>query len=344
MKLPLVLLLLVAACSTGGETSPTEPSTVTTSPTTTADSTTTLPPETTTTSSTTTPTPPEGVLPTLDDGRPATWVGVTDDYEAVEVDTASGEIVRSLGQVSTAEDVATAECSACINAIDAVWRTFDGSHFMVSECCEPAAGLLHVLSADELPLLPGDDTDPWFFWRAAPSPDSNDVVLLGYQVILVSAAVEATGAVPDVDYTEVWTSEGEDAFPISNAVWDGDTIRWLEQGGGEVRLRTFQLGADESETLGLPELAGWSTAGLTRRSSGDLVAVGSTGEDAATEAFIIDTEGAVIDTLTVAAGAQLGGYDRTGEFLIYTDADGVVHWQSGDDSGVLAEGFVHASW
>lgn len=342
MPRALALLMLLSACSAGSQDSPVEPVTTTSVATTpTAEPTTTLPP--TTTTSPTTTTAPDGSLPTLDDGRPATWVGVTEDYEAVEVDTASGAIIRSIGQVSTAEDVATAECSACINAIDAVWRTFDGSHFFVSQCCEPAAGLIHVLTADELPLLPGDDSDPWFFWRATPSPDSNDVVLLGYQVVVVSADVDPMGAEPDVNYIEAWTSDGEDAFPISNAVWDGDVIRWLEGSGSEVRLRTFSVDTGTTTATVIAELEGWSTAGLTRHASGDLMAVGSL-PDSPTEALVLDADGIVVDTRVVADGTQLGGYDRTGEFLIYTDSDGVVHWQSGDDSGVLAEGFVHASW
>jgi hypothetical protein len=82
-------------------------------------------------------------------------------------------------------------------------------------------------------------------------------------------------ATPDVDYAEAWASSGEDAFPISNAVWDGDAIRWLEGSAGEVRLRTVHLDSGASETTDVPELAGWNTAGLTRRASADLVAVGA---------------------------------------------------------------------
>ena len=109
----IALVLVVAAC--GGESAARETTTSTTSPTTTV---TTTPATTTTTepSTTTTSAPPAQIE------LPATWVGVTEDYEAVEVDTATGEILRSIAQVSTAEDVATAECSACVNAVDAVWR------------------------------------------------------------------------------------------------------------------------------------------------------------------------------------------------------------------------------
>ena len=49
--------------------------------------------------------PLDGSIPTLDDGRPATFVAVTTDYAAVEVDTVSGDVVNSIAQVSTREAV-----------------------------------------------------------------------------------------------------------------------------------------------------------------------------------------------------------------------------------------------
>jgi hypothetical protein len=161
-RLPILLIAvtIVSGCSSNGA----EPATSTRDTTTSTETTTTTAvPTTTTTTTTIVPSPSGGEpLPTLDDGRPSTWVGVTADYEAVEVDTAGGDVIRSLGQVSTAEDVETAECAACVNAIDAVWRTYDGSHILISECCEPAAGLIHVLTEDEIPLLPAGDREPWW--------------------------------------------------------------------------------------------------------------------------------------------------------------------------------------
>jgi hypothetical protein len=345
------LLVAVAVVSAGcGGDSSDDPSTTTVpapaAPTTT---TTTVPITTTTTVPTTTTTRPASSdsLPLLEDGRPATWLGVTADYEAVEVDTVTGEVIRSIGQVSTAEDVATAECAACVNAIDFVWRTHDGAYFFVSQCCEPAAGSIHVVPVDETPMLPDDlDRFPsWHFWWATPAPDSHEVVLLGYHVLITTADVTPLTAREGVDYVEAWVNaEADDTFPISNAVWTGDVIRWLEGDAGMTRLRTFDRGTLSSITVDVPELAGWSLAGLTVRASGELVVIRSRPDGAADEALVLNTDGTVTDSFDVSFGARLGGYDRNGRFLIYSDDDGVVHWQGEHDGGVLGEGFVHASW
>ncbi|HSJ29694.1 MAG TPA: hypothetical protein VLB67_15930 [Acidimicrobiia bacterium] len=340
------LLLLVAAC--GGESSLDSSTTTTTTSTTTSAPTTTLAPTTTTTTvPTTAPPDPPGALPLLDDGRPATWLGVTTDYEAVEVDTLTGEILRSIGQVSTAEEVATAECAACVNAIDFVWRTYDGAYFFVSQCCEPAAGSIHVLPEDQSPLLLDDlgDVPSWHFWWATPAPDSHEVVLLGYHVLITTADVTPLTAQAGVDYVEAWVNtESDPTFPISNAVWAGDVIRWLEGSDGVTRLRTFDRRDGSSDLVDVPDLAGWSLAGLTSRASGELVVVRSRPDGVAAEAIVLDVDGNVTGSFDVAAGARLGGYDRTGRFLVYTADDGVVRWHGEDDGGVLGEGFVHASW
>lgn len=328
------LLLIVAAC--GGETAAPETTTSTTAPATTV---TTVPATTTTTEASTTTT----TAPPAETQLPATWVGVTEDYEAVEVDTETGEVLRSIAQVSNAEDVETAECSACVNAVDAVWRSFDGAHFFVSECCEPAAGMIHVLTPDDLPYLPGDDVPTWHFWSASPSPDSDEVVFLGYQLVIVHPELDPQSTQAGVDYTPAWTSE--DTFPISNAVWDGDVIRWLVDGPDGTLLHSYRLTDGTLDTtVEVPDLADWSSARLARRASGELVVARSPFDEPAAEALVIDLSGTVIDRFGLDPGSNLGGYDPSGTFLIYTDSDGVVRWQGGGGSGVLAEGYVQASW
>lgn len=332
----LALGIVLAACSAGGQTTTTPGSESTTSSSTTttsADTTTT----TTTVPTTTTSTVPsdDTGVPLLEDGRPATWVGVTSDYEAVEVDTVTGEVIRSLGQVSTAEDVETAECSACVNAIDAVWRTYDGAYFLISQCCEPAAGMIHILTEEQIPLgLDSEPDQPLFFWSAAPAPDSLDVAFLGYQV-LVTAADTETSAMTELE-----------RFPVSNAVWvpGEDQIRWLEGEAETVFLRTFDTTDGSSTVVEIEELAGWNQVTLAIRPSGDLLVARSEPDAAASELVVLAPDGEVSGEIPVEQGARLGGYDRTGTHLIYTDGDGVVRWLSDDDGGVLAEGFVHASW
>lgn len=327
----LAFVLVLAACSGGASPDTT---TTTTTPTTTSTSASTTTVETTTT----TTEPPEEVV------LPDTWLGVTEDYEAVEVDTATGEILRSIGQVSTAEDVETAECSACVNAVDAVWRSSDGTVFFLSECCEPAAGMIHVLTPDDLPYLPGDDAPTWSFWSASPSPDSDEVAFVGYQVVIADASLDPSTARPDVDYTLVWTSDDSDFFPISNAVWDDRRIMWLENLEGNVRLHVYAVDESAAETIEVVDLADWNSAVLARRADGTLVAARSPFDGDGGEAVVIDASGAVTERLPLEAGSRLGNYDPTGSSLIYADAEGVVRWLGAGTSGVLGEGFVFAGW
>lgn len=327
------LVLIVAAC--GGESAAPETTTSTIAPTTT---TTTAPATTTTTEAPTTTS-----TTVAETQLPVTWVGVTDDYEAVEVDTTTGEILRSIAQVSTAEDVETAECSACVNAVDAAWKSFDGAYYYVSECCEPAAGLIHVITAGDLPYLPGDDVPQWLFWSASPSPTSEEVAFVGYEVVIVQPELDPQSAQAGVDYTLVWTaSEG---LPISNAVWDGDVIHWLVDGPDGALLHSYRLTDGTMDaTVEVPDLAGWSSARLARRASGELVVARSPFDEPATEALVFDLSGTVIDRFDLEPGSNLGGYDPSGTYLIYTDSEGTVRWQGEGGTGVLAEGFVQASW
>ena len=334
MSVLALLALVVGACGAGDgsdSTTTTEASTSTSLATTTTQPTTTTTAPTTTT---TTEAPDSNVLP---GNAPATWVGVTTDYEAVEVDTATGEVIRSLGQVSTADDVENAECSACVNAIDMVWRTFDGSHTIISECCEPAAGQIHVLEDSELPLTLDSDVAPVFFWTASPAPDAPLITFLGYGVAVAAA---------DDPQTPIASSELAD-FPVSNAVWvpDEEIVRWLEDAAGTLQLRSFDVATGTSTAVEVPDVEAQGIVGLAIRSSGEMVAMHAASDtDGATAALVLSPDGEIIDEFEVEDGARPGGYDSSGTILIYTDGDGVVHWLSEDGAGVLAEGYHFASW
>jgi hypothetical protein len=331
-----LLSLVVGACASGDDSAAT---TTTEAVTTTSLVTTTTAPTTTTTEPTTTTTASidESQPDTLPDGVPTTWLGVTTDYEAVEVDTATGEVIRSLGQVSTAEDVENAECSACVNAIDMVWRTFDGSHTIISECCEPAAGQIHVLEDSELPLLFDSDDLPVFFWTASPAPDAPLIALLGYGVAIVSA---------DDPQSSIAAGELAD-FPVSNAVWvpGEETVRWLEDASGTLQLRTFDVATGTSTALPIPGVEAQGIVGLAIRASGEMVAMHAAADtDGTTTALVLSPDGEIVDEFGVEAGARLGGYDPSGTVLIYTDGDGVVRWLDESGAGALAEGYYFASW
>jgi hypothetical protein len=331
-----LLSLVVGACASGDDSAAT---TTTEAVTTTSLVTTTTAPTTTTTEPTTTTTASidESQPDTLPDGVPTTWLGVTTDYEAVEVDTATGEVVRSLGQVSTAEDVENAECSACVNAIDMVWRTFDGSHTIISECCEPAAGMIHVLNDSELPLAVDSDDAPVFYWWASPAPDAPLIAFLGYGVAVATA---------DEPGSPIAAAELEH-FPVSNAVWvpGEEVVRWLEDAAGTLQLRTFDVSTGTSDAVEVSGVESQGIVGLAIRGSGEMVAMHSEADtDGATTALVLSPEGEVIDEFAIETEARPGGYDPSGTVLIYTDGDGVVRWLDESGAGVLAEGYYFASW
>ena len=329
-----LLALVMGACSSDGGADTTTTADATTS---TTLATTTTPPSTTTTAPPTTTTTEADPAADFAEHAPATWVGVTTDHEAVEVDTATGEVIRSLGQVSTAEDVENAECAACINSIDLVWRTFDGSHVIISECCEPAAGQIHVLDDSELPLRFDSEKAPVFFWTAAPAPDSSLIAFLGYGIAVADAA----------DPGAVLAALELADFPVSNPAWvpGEESVRWLEDASGTLQIRTFDVTAGTSSAVEVPELEPQGITGLAIRPTGEMVAMSSGPDpDGETTGVVIRPDGEIVGEFSVEAGARPGGYDPSGTYLIYTDGDGRVHWRSADGTGVLAEGYHFASW
>ena len=91
--------------------------------------------------------------------------------------------------------------------------------------------------------------------------------------------------------------------------------------------------------------------GMGTQASGNLVAFMNTPDDdpeapavALTEGVVFSPDGELIATFPVETGSCWGGYDPSGLFLIYADGDNNVRWQGLGQTGLLAEGFVHASW
>jgi hypothetical protein len=323
----LILFVSLAACAPSGQA---DPSTV---PTTTATTVTTV--TTTTPSSTTTTEPATSGVPVLGDGRPATFLGVTTDYEAVEVDTATGAVLRSLGQISTREDVDNAECPACVNAIDAVWRTRDGSSLLISECCEPAVGRIHQFPADATPLTRDSDAEVHQFWSATPSPVSDDIAFVGYFLQVTGPGSE-----------EALTIDLFDRFAITNASWgrDGRTVMWLESDGDAVILRSVDISSGQESEIPLDFATGWQLTGLTARANGELLSIRFTTEGDEATGVVFTPEGMLVSEFDLEDGSRLGGYDQTGTFLAYTDGAGVARWAGEGRTGQLASGFLFVSW
>ncbi|MGH8925016.1 MAG: hypothetical protein ACRDWA_10325 [Acidimicrobiia bacterium] len=282
-------------------------------------------------------------LPPLSDGRPATFVGVTDDYAAVEVDTLTGEIVRPIAQIATAADVANAECAACINAVDQVWRLADGSAFLVSECCEPASGSMFWADATAEPVTPENHSHEGRglnAWYAEPAPSGPFVATAGYFPGLISYD-------GSINWSPV-NSELQYAASPPAWSWDLSTLFVLVKDAREAPpvLTTAEL---DSDLLYTTELSWWSAdtypSGLALSTVGLLISFELSYHNTSGRVVIFRPDGTFVRDFPIEVGSSLGGFDPTGTFLIYVDGDGTVHWHDTVDRfGSLAEEFIFASW
>jgi hypothetical protein len=277
-------------------------------------------------------------------------MAVTETWEAVEVDTATGDILRSIGRMERPNE--SDDEGGAVAAIQQVWRTADQSWYVVSECCEPAAGTIHYVEPETVLTPSGrDESLTSFGWTVAPSPFDDRLVTLGYFV-----EVLRVGGEPEI---QIPLDQGDGLYSASGvAAWDpgGGGISWLSddwEAGGVilVHLDLTEPGA-EPTTVALDWVAGdqWLD-GLGTQESGNLVAFLNTPDAdpespvvALTGGVVFSPGGELIATFPVETGSFWGGYDPAGRFLIYTDGDANVRWQGLGQSGILAAGFIHASW
>ncbi len=289
-------------------------------------------------------------IPRLDSGLPATFVAVTEGWEAVEVDTASGDIIRSIGRMERPGEAD--DEGGVFAAIQQVWRTSDHLWYIVSECCEPAAGMIHYLGPETvLTSANHDGTLISDGWTVAPSPFDGGLIKLGYDVEVFSV-----GAEPKL---ELWLDQGSDVSSLPGvAAWSRDaaTISWLSVQWDTSATTLVHL--DLTEPDARPRLVALDWVGpdqwldgMGTQESGNLVAFLNTPDDdpeapavAATEGVVFSPAGELIASFPVETGSFWGGYDPSGRMLIYTDGDENVRWQGRGQSGVLAAGFIHASW
>ena len=346
------VVMMLSACGgdaaevTTGATSQTTAAATTTS--TTVGTTSTAAPTTaapTSTSSTTTTQAPG--VPALPDGRPATFLAITEDYLAVEIDTATGEILHSFGQTGTSAEMAAAE-EMPPNVLVGVWRTEDGSNVGLSDCCEPAAGRLFFLGADgALGEDPYSTNGPWTpGWTITPAPQSNRFAVVGYALDIVDPAAPAEPGV------SVWIDEPDIGFPGGAAAWarDESAVFWTAQLERVTMLVTLDLSVGVPNPVSVLEWVGVNQylGGIGSQESGNLVGFLHTrDEDFAiveTEGVVFSTSGELLATFPVETDSWWGGYDPSGRFLIYVDGEDRVRWQGLGRSGILSEGFHFASW
>lgn len=352
VALAAVTILAVAGCADSSADSTSTPPTTTPS---TAPSS-----STTTTVAATTSSPTEAPPPTtepplqpleidrLENGLPATFVAVTDDWAAVEIDTATGEVIRFIGQGETPE---VAEEEGLVSgAIDLVVRSSDGEWLAVSECCEPAAGYITFLRPGD--AYPSERPAPnfAFAWSASPSPFDGRFATAGFGIGLV---VDGAASVVIVDQEPLALMQASGVIAWSR---DGRRIHWVSnsfspEGGALLLSATVDGDQVEPDVVELPWVGErqWLD-GIGSQATGSLVGFLNTMDGAAeprvvaTEGVVFDASGQLIATFPVQTGSLWGGYDPSGRVLIYTDGDQVVRWQGLGQAGELAAGYVHASW
>jgi hypothetical protein len=287
--------------------------------------------------------PLDGLIPTLDDGRPATFVAVTTDYAAVEVDTASGDMLRSIAQVATGADVENAECAACVNYVEKILRLADGSAYLISECCEPAAGVMFWMEpGDQVTPENHDHREPMWGWYVSPAPLIKARAVSGYGFGVAS---------PESGRSWDWQiSVVDPLYAATPPSWSRDlkSLHLIDDQNG---LWTADLVSGNHSTGELSWLADDQFAwGLATQESGRLVTFGVDGGpeenpfDNPTRGIVFEPTGALYAEFDVEAGSRMGTYDPSGRFLIYVDGQGTVRWQGLGQSGVLGEGFFFASW
>ena len=342
--------MLLVACSGGQESTTSAPGTASTTTVVTAAPTTSTEPVDPSTTTTTVAGEPwqeplHGSLPTLEDGRPATFLAVNDDYAAMEVDTETGQVIRQIAQISTAEDVENAECSACINFVDAIWRLADGSAYLLSECCEPAAGAMFWIGPDDVmtPETHEHEGGSVQAWAANVSPSSRVVAAASYGVSIES---------PETGQLWVWLS-AETFYASTPPSWSLDlSTLWVIGGDGDVDLLwTIEPASSAVSSTEIPWLGeDQYLSGLGTQAGGRLVTFRLTpdGDDDfgndPVRGIVFEPTGELVTEFDVEPGSRMGGYDPSGRFLIYVDGGGTVRWQGIGQTGSLGDAYLFASW
>jgi sugar lactone lactonase YvrE len=284
------------------------------------------------------------LTPTLDDGRPATYMAVTADYEAVEVDTATGAVVHRFGQRADAAALESGDETAP-NVVDGIWRSASGEAVLISECCEPAGGRITFLLPDGT-LDPDYGEPAWHGWWVVPAAASDQVIITGYFTQVVNALQGPGGA----GAVTLFENDGSGVGAIG---WspDGSSIHWYDESAGELVTWTGLDAEFEIESTVPIDWVGpdQHLSGLDAQASGNIVSFltlwAPDGEPIETEGVVYSPQtGGLLAEFEVPAGSAFGGYDRSGRFLIYTTPAGAVMYQGIGRVGVLGEGYLFASW
>jgi|GEM_PF-6625151 len=239
----------------------------------------------------------------------------------------TGEIVREVSHIPV------------IN----VWRLSDGSTFLINNASsEPAGGSMFWVASDQAPATPEmrEQLRGPGGWYAEPSP-------AGPFVAITSGSFEVTSP----DRSVRWHTFNGPASSFGTApAWSWDLSRLFalveNYGEGPRHLAIAEIDNDWFHTIELPW---WNPntyeGGLAMTTDGTLVSFEVSLDDYSGRGVVFNPDGTFVREFPIEDGANLGGIDPTGNFLIYVDGNGVVRWRDlKSNTGVLGEGFFTASW
>ena len=269
---------------------------------------------------------------TTADGRPAVFYAITTDGRAVEVDTASGTVLREL---AVADDPSEAG-DPLGRYLDAVWPIpGGGGDVLVAECCEPAAGLLYRLPTGA--SIDGAAGSGLFAWAGVHDARGERLATSGF--VSQVRATDESGA--DVTTIDLFESDGT----ISFVAWltDRDGVVYAEPQDDRTVIRRFDFDAEGNLAAAAVFPVPYVARDLTVRADGNLVLL-ATENDGIDRGIVISPEGELQTAFDTAANAQVLDYDPRGLFVIELDANGRATWQGVGQSGELGEGYLWVQW
>ena len=280
---------------------------------------------------------------------PATWFGTYTDADlayAVELDTASGEIVRTLVSYVTGECVEYDGADECtfFPGIAPVSVDVSATQIAVGICCEPGAGWTRVFDRST-----GDEIASTF---------GSEPALAGFGNILATAVYVDGGTYILTDTNSAATAP----LPLAadwgdSSDWDGGRLA-VEIGNGVAIWfwdGALDASGDVTPTVS-PSDPSRAWAHPTFAASGNLVVAEHTTDDASPSlgtvldtsgAFTLATDGLIVATFPYGGRVIQQTYDAAGKYLIYALSDGSIRWRGGGSSGTLkaaGTNFTAAAW
>ncbi len=263
---------------------------------------------------------------------PDSFFAIEIDGDAVEVNSSTGEVLNRIPGLGVDDDEEIQS-----QVFDDLVSIPNSDQLLLSECCEPAAGFMGLLSGwNDFDL--NSRVSGFNAWEVSPGPDGRHLAFSGYVRFVYEVGSEPVG----IDDT-IGASNGSNP----DVAWLRDRlgVAYLHRGNVPAVVEIIEFDADY-----LPisrrnfELQGPASA-FDVNADGNLVVVVNPPAGQAASGQVYDPNtGELMAEFALEAGVFDLDYDVSGRFLAYVDRDGIARWQGGGNSGVLGEGYRAISW